>query len=88
MKLLRCNNCQDIFNLRRQEKTCSCGESKGKYIDNRNAEISGDCDLIGIDNHSFKKVKGWLNDKSEWVPFEAFFINEKRCSSVKRIKIN
>ena len=31
MKLLLCMKCDDIFNLRRHKKTCSCGEVAGQY---------------------------------------------------------
>lgn len=41
MKLLLCNNCQDVFNLTDITKICSCGQTHGKYIDDLNAEYSG-----------------------------------------------
>ena len=47
-----CRECQDIFNLRRKKKTCSCGETSGRYVTNNNIEISGDCFPLGIGNLS------------------------------------
>ena len=35
MKLLLCLDCDDIFNLGYELKTCSCGTTKGKYTDER-----------------------------------------------------
>lgn len=93
MKLLMCRECQDIFNLTRKLKSCSCGESSGRYVDNLNAEISGDCVPIGIDNDSFslayrlQKVDNAFQEKTvghEGVPFDAFFIPEA-ATSIKRI---
>lgn len=53
MKLLVCLKCSDIFNLKRELKFCSCGESSGKYLDDLTAEINGDCEPIGFSNASF-----------------------------------
>lgn len=53
MKLLYCPNCHDVFNLRPQLKTCSCGQVKGRYIDNVNAEVNGKGVSLGMGNGSF-----------------------------------
>lgn len=55
MKLLLCLDCHDIFNLKKQEKSCGCGKTKGKYIDNLNAVYSGNAQPIGFANESFGK---------------------------------
>lgn len=94
MKLLWCQKCGDIFNLDTKEKVCSCGETKGRYIDDLNAEIEGDCQPIGISNGSFRMAlllqrlmdeKPVDSDKCcEGVNFEAFFIN-KNAKSITRL---
>ncbi len=99
MKLLACKECSDIFSLNFELKVCGCGESQGKYIDNLNAEVSGDCQLIGFDNNSLKMALGMqeLEDMNQeplekgaccpqGVKFEAFFIPEV-ARSFKRVKI-
>lgn len=53
MKLLLCTKCSDVFALRQFEKKCHCGKSKGQYIDNINAEYSGEFALLlGFSNSS------------------------------------
>lgn len=41
MKLVMCFACGDIFNLTMQDKTCGCGAVTGKYLNNRDAEVTG-----------------------------------------------
>ena len=53
MKLLMCLDCGDIFNLTNEIKACGCGKTTGQYIDNLNAEYSGNCKPIGFANGSF-----------------------------------
>lgn len=54
MKLLLCKNCTDVFSLSPlTEKTCSCGKTKGKYINKLQAEYSGEYAIpIGFTNNS------------------------------------
>lgn len=94
MKLLLCLKCADIFSLSRKEKYCGCGETSGKYIDDLNAEISGDCQPIGFSNGSFRSSlllqrheDKTIKNKSECckgVEFTAFFI-PKSATSIERI---
>lgn len=94
MKLLCCLECSDIFSLSRKLKTCSCKKTKGQYIDDINAEISGTCQPIGFENKSFKtaykiQLIEDANNKEKATPcegilFDAFFIPES-ATSVKRI---
>lgn len=94
MKLLMCLSCGDIFNLSKKDKQCTCGETKGKYIDNLNAEIEGNCQPIGFANGSFRTaliIQGVEDErqkkKSECckgVEFTAFFI-PKSATSINKI---
>lgn len=57
MKLLLCIDCADIFKLSaKREKSCDCGKSKGKYINDRDVEISGNCMPIGFGNRQFSNA--------------------------------
>ena len=84
----------DIFNLTITEKTCSCGKSSGKYIDNLNAEIKGNCKGIGFANNKFKmayQIQKIEDDAQKGKPtccdgieFTAFFIPES-ATSIRRV---
>jgi hypothetical protein len=88
MKLLFCLDCCDIVKLIHTERTCSCGKSKGMYIDNINATYSGNAKLLGFNNTSFVNAIREQNrrDSNEkfkqlytnlgGVEFKAFFIPE------------
>ena len=51
-----CRHCGDIFNLRRSVKTCGCGKVAGKYLNDIDAEYTGDAVPLGIDNRSLHKA--------------------------------
>lgn len=94
MKLIICLECMDVFNLTKDTKTCGCGESSGKYIDDLNAEIKGNCKGIGFANSKFQNAYHMqkMEDEAqkgkpsccEGVEFTAFFIPET-ASSIKRV---
>lgn len=55
MKLIYCNKCGDIYNLDYTIKSCSCGATKGVYIDRENILYGGDsATILGIDNNALK----------------------------------
>lgn len=93
MKLLMCLDCGDVFNLTMKVKTCGCGKTMGQYIDNLNAEYSGNCQPIGFSNGSFRdaiKVQRVENKKTKpknecckGVEFTAFFIPNAASSLCK-----
>lgn len=95
MKLLLCLECSDIFLLTKEERKCKCGESKGLYVDDLNAEISGKCIPIGFSNPSFiKALKMQIIENKHYdgnkdtcckgIEFEAFIIPDW-AKSIKRI---
>ncbi len=84
MKLLFCLNCEDVMNLNLKEKSCSCGESGGKYIDNLNAIYWGDCKPLGFINSDFKTALVHQPNQGEGKRFVSFVI-PKRCPTMKRI---
>lgn len=85
MKLLFCKNCHDVFSLRRTEKTCHCGSSKGQYLNNLDAVYSGDCIPLGFDNPNFVQALERQPEKGMGEVFRAFVI-PKICPTFKEIK--
>lgn len=58
MKILKCNKCKDMIALRMWNKSCKCGECKGKFVeDGRTISISGDCTVLGFPNDAFFEIK-------------------------------
>lgn len=55
MKLIRCNNCNDVIRLIHTKwRMCDCGKSGGQYnADLLSATVGGDCDVFGISNLFF-----------------------------------
>lgn len=83
MKLIFCPFCQDIFNLKIEMKTCSCGKSFGKYVDDVNAEISKDSIPLGFINTTFvKAIKEIHPNTFEGYRFIAFII-PRNASTIK-----
>ncbi len=57
MKLVRCNNCEDVVRLIHTKwRKCECGKSGGQYNDDMmSATVGGDCEVIGLRNDFFTK---------------------------------
>lgn len=56
MKLLMCLECQGIFNLQWQEKSCPCGKTSGRYVTERQAEVAGPHVAIAIGTGSLESA--------------------------------
>lgn len=83
MKLLFCNSCKDILQIRPVLRTCSCGKSSSVLIDNKHADIRGeDAIPLGIDNYTFSKAFVDRPLKGRGSSFKAFVIPQV-CSSVR-----
>jgi len=79
MKLLLCLKCNDIFNLDYHEKSCTCGDTKGKYNDKVNAEYSGKHAVpLGFDNLSIAHAIN-RQPKSGWGSRFTAFVIPKKC---------
>jgi hypothetical protein len=86
MKLIYCTQCKDIVLLHARERKCYCGESSGRYLDELNAEYSGPCLMLGIDNGSLYdavQLHKKHPDGELGIRFEAFIIPET-AATVKR----
>lgn len=86
MKLLICVKCNSVFNLKKEVKTCTCGESKGNYLeDGLNAEYEGPCLPLGFKNSSLTSaLKEQPADGFLGKEFVAFVIQRKCPTMIKR----
>ena len=81
MKLLMCLECNDIFNLDLSEKSCSCGRSKGKYINQQLAKYTGKSAVpLGFSNSSFIQAIKDQPKEGMGKEFTAFVI-PKNCET-------
>lgn len=85
MKLVICIKCNDIFNLRYEKKTCSCGQTWGHYLeDGLHAKYGGPCLPLGFANGSFITALRNQPEKDWGKDFTAFVI-QKECPTMERI---
>ncbi|MDW2879553.1 MULTISPECIES: hypothetical protein [Bacillaceae] len=85
MKLLLCLECNDIFSLNLKMKKCSCGKTKGQYIDHLNAIYEGDSAMpIGISNPSLKVAVLKQPEMGMGKEFTAFTIPRNCPTFIKR----
>lgn len=85
MKLLFCTECYDVFNLvLDKEKSCSCGKTRGKYIDNLNAVYYGCGVPMGFNNSEF--IKSMVKQKryGSGEDFKAFAISNDSPTFIKK----
>jgi hypothetical protein len=90
MKLLLCLDCDDIFNLGYEIKSCNCGATKGKYIDQRNAIYSGvNAIPLGFANNSFANaIRNQSVDEFFGERFEAFVVPKICETFIKKDNLN
>ena len=100
MKLILCEKCSDIVALKMNTiRSCACGESGGRYLDNLNAEMWGPCFKIGFANSSLAnalRAQKFEGDSKETMiygyervtkgrDFKAFIIPES-AETMKRVE--
>lgn len=88
MKLLLCLICEDVIRLPsdKQEISCNCGETKGKYLDSLNAEYSGKNAIpLGFDNSSLVRAVQRQPESGIGYRFEAFVI-PRTCDTFRRVE--
>ena len=84
MKPIFCKECGDVVRLVKDLRTCQCGKSQGRYVDDLNAVIGGPCVPLGISNTS-------LTDAILARPYEGLgkeftaFVIPIECETVKKI---
>ena len=87
MKLLFCKNCTDIFSISTTKtKSCSCGKTKGKYLDNINAVYTGQFAVpMGISNPSFISALKRFAQDGGGDNIKAFLISNS-ANTFKKVK--
>jgi hypothetical protein len=78
VKLNYCSECQDVYNLTFEKRTCSCGASFGYYKrDGLNAIIGGTAIPLGFTNGSFGSARASRPKSGLGMQFTAFVIPEE-----------
>jgi len=80
MKLFRCGKCKDIFNIDYHTKSCGCGPTNGRYVENRwHAVYSGEHAIpIGFDDFAFHRAIENQPERGRGRRIDAF-IMPKKC---------
>lgn len=76
MKLLFCLSCQDVIKLiRGSHRSCLCGETRGRYVDDVNAVYYGEHAIpLGFANGSFARAIRSRPEQGAGERFDAFVI--------------
>jgi hypothetical protein len=90
MKLLLCLDCDDIFNIGYEIKSCNCGATKGKYIDQQNAIYSGvNAIPLGFANNSFANaIRNQSVNELYGERFIAFVVPKECETFIKKDDLN
>ena len=83
MKLIFCTSCHDIVKLHSEPRTCLCGKSGGRYVDELNAEIKGHAVPLGISNVTLVAALVCRPPSGMGERFDAFVIPHQ-CDTVKK----
>ena len=82
-KLLLCPQCSDVLKLIDDPRTCACGRSGGRYLeDGLHAEVWGEAVPLGFSNLSLVRALRRRPEAGHGATFEAFVI-PRRCSTVR-----
>lgn len=83
MKLILCSYCYDVVSLLSKSRTCDCGGSWGRYLeDNLHAEIGGGAVPLGFSNPDFRRAVRNQPESGEGEYFTAFVI-PRVCDTVR-----
>jgi len=86
MKMLYCPDCNDIFNLSRNTKSCTCNKVGGRYLDDVIAEYWGHNAIpLGFTNNSFKEALIKQPNDGLGSRYESFII-AKNCNTMKKVR--
>lgn len=84
MKLIFCPKCEDIVKCQKSGRTCQCGASGGRYIDNLNAVYWGEAIPLGLANSSFVTALRLQPENGLGSRFEAFVIPKTCLTFIKK----
>jgi hypothetical protein len=69
MKLLLCLECGDVVRMRPEPRSCVCGKSSGRYVDNSLVEQSSGSVSIALHNQDLADALAALEQSPEaWHP--------------------
>ncbi|HEY5933941.1 MAG TPA: hypothetical protein VIU61_04885 [Kofleriaceae bacterium] len=88
MKLLLCRQCGDVIKMRPELRSCFCGASSGRYIDNETVEQTEGTISIALHNHDLgAAVDAFDHSPDAWHPLMVFraYINPRSEPDVKFI---
>ena len=74
MKLVFCNDCHDMFVLKRKRRVCECGRTSGVYATKDIAVVTGPCRPMIISNEKFGSALLRSGDWSGFCEFEAWVV--------------
>jgi hypothetical protein len=86
VKLVLCRSCQDVFKLVYDKRTCLCGKTWGRYLeDGLHAVYGGESAIpLGFANDSLATAIAFQPTKvTSGFRFEAFVISKKCATMVK-----
>lgn len=72
MKLIHCQACGDVVRLHPVERSCLCGRSGGRYLDDSHATFHGPAVPIGIITRSLLVAIQNQTDSGQRSAIEAF----------------
>jgi hypothetical protein len=85
MKLLFCAECTDLVRLFGGRRSCRCGASAGRYLDEAQVEVSGPAVVLGVGNDDFQAAYRRLaEDPAHSHEFKGFTLPHP-CSTVTRV---
>ena len=86
MKLILCKNCSDVFKLSQMMRSCKCGMSQGRYLNDLDAEYSGSSAVpLGFANSTLVEAIHKQPEDGMGTEFVAFVI-PKECPTMKLVK--
>lgn len=86
MKLLMCTSCFDVVRVRPEPRTCICGATTARYIDNENVEQTAGSVSIALHNHDLRTaLEAYAAAPDAWHPLFVFraYINPTTEPDVK-----
>lgn len=90
MKLLLCPTCWDVVRVRPEPRSCHCGATSARYIDNENVEQTEGSISIALHNHDLKTALDvFAHDPSVWNPLMVFraYINPHSETDVRYLPV-
>lgn len=69
MKLLLCLECGDVVRMRPESRTCVCGKSSGRYVDDEVVEQTAGSVSLALHNHDLRAaLDALIQQPDSWHP--------------------